>query len=100
MMEDGQRRARANHKRGLRGQRLDRLEVRGLDADKSLLRTIAKRLAQADAAAADLRTQIEASVNPPASDRGGILEALRRSPLVGADLDFERKMTRSPASVR
>jgi hypothetical protein len=90
-MADAQRRAVANHRRRLRARGLDRFEVRGLGADRELLRAVAKRLAQADAAAGELRARIEASIGPPVAERGGILEALRRSPLVGAELDLERE---------
>ncbi len=92
-MADAQRRAVENHRRRLREQGLGRFEVRGLDSDKGLIRAIAKRLAHGDAVSAHLRSQIEATVGPPPDARGGILNALRRSPVVGADLDFTRETT-------
>jgi hypothetical protein len=92
-MADAQRRAVENHRRRLRERGLGRFEVRGLETDKALLRALAKRLAQADAASGELRAAIEAGVNPRPQKRGGILRALRRSPLVGADLDLRREVT-------
>jgi|SRR5665213_3496301 len=89
-MADAQRRAVESHRRRMRAQGLDRFEVRGLEADKGLLRSVAKRLAQGDAAAGELRAQIAASIRPAAEQRGGILSALRRSPMVGADLELHR----------
>ncbi|HEX4197182.1 MAG TPA: hypothetical protein VHZ26_07040 [Caulobacteraceae bacterium] len=90
-MADAQRRAVENHRRRLRARGLDRFEVRGLEADKGLLRAVAKQLAQGDAASSELRATIEARVKPSKPERGGILQALRRSPLVGADIDFKRE---------
>jgi hypothetical protein len=74
----------------MRERGLDRFEVRGLEADKALLRAAAKRLAQGDARSRELRARIEAGLEAQADRRGGILAALRRSPLVGADLVLER----------
>lgn len=88
-MADAQRRAVENNRRRLREQGLDRFEVRGLDSDKALLRAVAKRLARNDEAGARLRADIEARVSPSPDQRGGILRALRQSPLVGADLDLD-----------
>ena len=34
---------------------------------------------------------LQADIGPQSEERGGTLKALRRSPLVGADLDLERK---------
>ena len=90
-MADAQRRAVENHRRRLRERGLGRFEVRGLETDKDLLRAIARRLADGDAASGDLRAAIEARVSDKAEQRGGILRALRRSPLVDADLDLERE---------
>jgi len=92
-MSEAQRRAVESHRRHLRQQGLDRFEVRGLESDKGLLRAVARRLASGDAASVDLRTRIEATVGPTPNARGGIMSALRRSPLVGADLNLTRGTT-------
>jgi hypothetical protein len=90
-MADTQRGAAENHRRRLRAQGMDRFEVRGLTVDRGLLRALAMRLAQGDAGAKELRAWLEASVGAPVQERGGILAALRRSPLVGANLDAQRQ---------
>ena len=90
-MAESQRRAVENHRLRLKAKGLGRFEVRGLDVDKALLRAVAKQLAQGGTAASTLRATIKESVNPPAVGRGGILQALRRSPLVGADIHTERE---------
>jgi hypothetical protein len=66
-----------------------RFEVLGVDADRDLIRTFARRLAENDAEAARLRAEVRRSVGEPMRT-GGVLAALRRSPLVGADLDLAR----------
>ncbi|MFI4976366.1 MAG: hypothetical protein ACHP84_17670 [Caulobacterales bacterium] len=76
----------------MRERGLDRYEVRGLEADKPLIRRLARRLAKADAAAALLRAELSRAVGEGARSTGGILRALRASPAVGADLDLTREV--------
>lgn len=92
MVQASQKRAVANHRRRLAERGITRYEVRGLAKDKDLVRKLAKRLAADDANAARLRTEMLNQVADEPSRRGGIWAALRRSPLVGADLDLERKV--------
>jgi hypothetical protein len=66
-----------------------RFEVLGLEADRVLIRSLAKRLAQDDPEANRIRSEIIRSVSDMPK-KGGILAALRRSPLVGSDLKMER----------
>lgn len=90
-----QRDAIANHRRRLAERGLGRFEVRGLPADKALLRELARQLASGDDLAAALRTELErrvAGADAEAPRVGGILAALRRSPMVGADLHFPREV--------
>ncbi|HXQ67934.1 MAG TPA: hypothetical protein VN980_15275 [Alphaproteobacteria bacterium] len=91
MTKASQRRAVAAHRRRLAERGLSRYEVRGLEADKELIRSLARRLGAGDAKAARLRTELaeKAAAEPPR--RGGILAALRRSPLVGAELGLARE---------
>jgi hypothetical protein len=92
MTKLSQKRAVANDRRRLRERGMSRYEVRGLAADKELVRTVARRLAEGGAEAVRLRSELQQQVcdKPPA--RGGILAALRRSPLVGAGIRFKRKI--------
>lgn len=62
-----------------------RFEVLGRQADRDLIRSLARRLAENDAAAQRLRTTVSQEIAGEPPRKGGILEALRRSPLVGAD---------------
>lgn len=94
MPSNSQRRAIEAHRRRLAERGLDRFEVRGLEADKELIRSIARRLAANDDAAGLLRADLARRIavgEPPRV--GGVLAALRRSPLVGADLDITREET-------
>jgi len=67
-----------------------RFAVLGLDADRALIRSLAKRLAEDDADAARIRATVRQMIAGDPPRKGGILAALRRSPLVGAELDFAR----------
>lgn len=62
----------------------------GRDADRDLIRSIARRLAEDSPEASRLRAVVKQSVAGEPPRKGGILAALRRSPLVGADLDLSR----------
>lgn len=94
MSSSSQRRAIEAHRRRLAERGLGRFEVRGLEADKDLIRGLARRLAADGPDAAALRADLERRLSggePPCV--GGVLAALRRSPLVGADLDLSREET-------
>ncbi len=94
MASNSQRRALDAHRRRLAERGLGRFEVRGLDADKELIRGLARRLAANDAAAGALRADLVRRISDGAPPRvGGILAALRRSPLVGANIDLSREET-------
>ena len=82
---------RIARRRGRFGDRkLVRYEVRGRWKDKALIRKAAIILARGGADAAYLRREIEYAIDPDPQG-GGIWRALRRSPLVGLDLNLERE---------
>lgn len=94
MPSSSQRRAIEAHRRRLAERGLRCFEVRGLEADKELIRGIARRLAANDGEAGALRADLARRMGGAEPPRvGGILAALRRSPLVGAELDFFREET-------
>ena len=70
-----------------------RFEVLGLDADRELIRSLARRLAGDDPDGVRIRATLRLAISGEQSKKGGILNALRRSPLVGADLDLNRPLT-------
>ena len=91
MTTDAQRKAVDSFRRRSRKAGLVRFEVSAPDRDKALVREVAKQLAQrgplAEGVRAKLRKIVASSEPRPT---GGIWRALRRSPLVGADLDTPR----------
>jgi hypothetical protein len=95
-MGTSQKRAIQNYRSRLGERGLARFEVLGREADRDLIRSLARRLAEEGPEAAKLRTAVAESLGREPPRTGGILEALRRSPLVGADLD----LTRSPEEGR
>jgi len=62
-----------------------RFEVLGRESDRELIRSLARRLAEDDAKAQRLRATVSQGIVGEPPRKGRILEALRRSPLVGAD---------------
>jgi hypothetical protein len=67
--------------------RMARFEVRGLDADRELIRSLAKQLAEGGPDAARIRASVRQALmsKPPKK-----VAALRNSPLIGADLNLSR----------
>ena len=84
-----QKRAIRNYRSRLQQRGMARFEVLGLDRDRDLIRALAKRLAEDGEKANAIRTQVADSVSG-VGKKGGIFAALRRSPLVGANLKVER----------
>ena len=93
MGSTSQKRALENYRARLREQGLSRFEVLALDGDRELIRSLAKRLAQDDAQAAQLRTTLANTINGEPTKPGGILARLRRSPMVGANIEVTREQT-------
>lgn len=85
-----QKRALTRYRKRLSQQGLARFEVLGRVRDRELIRLIAKRLAGDDPDSARIRSAIRETVSGERSPTGCILAALRRSPLVGADLQLQR----------
>ncbi|HXR34608.1 MAG TPA: hypothetical protein VN754_01590 [Candidatus Binataceae bacterium] len=85
-----QKRALRNYRRRLNERGMARFEVLGLNTDRELIRSLAKCLAENDLEAARIRTTISRTISAEPRRKGGILKALRRSPLVGAGLDLKR----------
>jgi hypothetical protein len=95
-MRHSQKAAVQRYRSRLSERGLSRFEVLARDCDQALIRSLARRLAEDTAAAAKLRAMVGKVATGKSAKPGGILAALRRSPLVGADLH----VTRSRASGR
>lgn len=90
MSDTSQKRAIRTYRDRLTQRGMSRFEVLGLDADRDLIRALARRLAENGSDAARIRAAVGRSMAGEPPRKGGILDALRRSPLVGADLDLAR----------
>ena len=86
MSTSSQQRAIKKYRDRLAERGLTRFEVLGLGADRDLIRSLAKRLADDGPEATRLRATVRQFIAGEPPTKGRILEALRRSPLVGADL--------------
>ncbi len=89
-MSSSQKRAIRNYRTRLSQRGLARFEVLGRDADRDLIRSLARRLAEDGPEAWRLRAALSQTISGEPARKGGILAALRRSPLVGADLALAR----------
>lgn len=89
MSNAAQKRAIKNYRRRLEKRGVARFEVLGLNADRELIRSLARKLAQDDPESRRIRSAVTRAVSDSAP-KGGILAALRRSPLVGSDLKIKR----------
>jgi hypothetical protein len=90
MSDTAQKKALRNYRSRLARRGMARFEVLGLDSDRELIRSLARRLAEDDPEAARLRVAVGRKMAGEPPKKGGILAALRRSPLVGADLNLAR----------
>lgn len=86
MGSKSQKRAIRNYRSRLQKRGMARFEVLGLDGDRDLIRSLARRLAEDGPEASQLRAAVSRTVSGEPPRKGGILAALRRSPLVGADV--------------
>lgn len=93
MSGTSQKRALKSYRERLSQKGLARYEVLGLDGDRDLIRALARRLAEDGADSGRIRAAVNRTISGEPPAKGGILAALRRSPLVGADLDVERPVT-------
>jgi hypothetical protein len=90
MSPSSQQRAITNFRNRLAEKGLVRFEVTGRDADRDLVRTVARRLAEGSPESEHLRAAITQKVSAEPRNKGGILKALLASPLIGAELDLTR----------
>jgi len=89
-MGDPQKRALQKYRSRLAARGLARFEVLGRADDRALLRSLARRLAEGGAEAARIQAEVSRAIAKEPPKTGGIVAALRRSPLVGVELDLRR----------
>jgi hypothetical protein len=90
MNDSAQKRALRNYRTRLLKRGMARFEILCLKTDRDLIRSLAKRLAEDDPDAERIRAMVSRTTGGEPPRKGGILAALRGSPLVGADLDLTR----------
>ena len=90
MSNPSQKRAIKNYRKRLTESGMARFEVLGLDADRELIRALAKRLADNSRDSGRIRAAVRRTISGERPNKGGVLSALRRSPLVGAELNLKR----------
>jgi hypothetical protein len=90
MAESPQRRAVKNYRERLRARGMTRFEVLGRTVDRDLIRSIARRLAEGGAESEPLLAALGRDLSGQEVRKGGVLAALRSSPLVGTELRLER----------
>lgn len=90
MASGAQKRAITNYRSRLTGRGVVRFELQAFEADRDLIRALARKLVEAGPDAGQIRQAVQQVVAGEPGKRGGVLAALRRSPLVGADLDLAR----------
>ena len=93
MSDTSQKRAVRNYRQRLNHRGMARFEVLGLKTDRHLIRSLAKRLADPGPDSPRIRDAVRRSISGKTLKKGGILTALLRSPLVGANLHFTRSVT-------
>ena len=93
MTDTAQRRALRNYRSRLNKRGIARFEVQGLETDRELIRTLARRLAEGGPESIPMRATVNQLVAADAPSKGKILAALRRSPLADGDLQISRERT-------
>ena len=87
--ESSQRRALKSYRQRLSQQGMARFEVLARRTDRELIRSLARVLSEGGPKASRIRENLKRLAGG-ASSKGGVLAALRRSPLVGAELELTR----------
>jgi len=90
MSNSSQKKANQSYRNRLTQRGIARFEVQALETDRELIRGLARRLADDGPEAKRARVVVEQIVTGERPTPGGILKVLRRSPLVGVDLDLTR----------
>ncbi|GJE16552.1 hypothetical protein [Methylobacterium marchantiae] len=90
MDNTSQKRALSAYRLRLTQRGIARFEVVARETDRPLIRSIASRLTEDGPDAARIRTALTDALQGSPEKTGGILAALRRSPLVGSDLELNR----------
>jgi hypothetical protein len=90
MSNPSQKRALKRYRTRLQKRGVARFEVLGLEMDRELIRSLAKRLAQNDAQAGRIRSEVKRTLSNEPSKKGGLLAVLQLPALEGLELEINR----------
>jgi hypothetical protein len=90
MSNRAQKRAIENYRSRLAERGIVRFELQALRSDRDLIRTLARKLADEGPEAGKIRRTVRQAIDGEPPRKGGILEALLASPLIGSELDLTR----------
>lgn len=90
MRSSAQERANENYRSRLAARGIVRFEVQAHKSDRDLIRMLTRRLVEDGPDTAALRRAVQNALAGNPQKTGGVLAALRRSPLVGAELNLDR----------
>ena len=90
MSNSVQKRASRNYRSRLSRRGIARFEVMASDSDRELIRALARTLAKGGPDAGQARMAISQALSRRQTGTGGILAALCRSAMIGADVDLGR----------
>jgi hypothetical protein len=85
-----QKRATERYRVRLAGRGIARFEVQAPKTDRELIRSLTRKLSDGGPEAGRLRRTVQQAIAGEPRKTGGILAALRRSPLVGTEFDLTR----------
>jgi predicted ATPase with chaperone activity len=88
---EAQRFANRNYRERLSQRGIKRIGIMVLESDCELLRTVARKLREDETETNSVRPAIASAVGEQRQQQYSILDALRASPLVGAELAIDRK---------
>jgi hypothetical protein len=86
-----QNRAVSNYRKRLSKRGMVRFEVLGLESDRDLIRSLARRLAEESPASGRIRASISGQVGLESRKKGGILAMLRSAPVAASGLNLSRR---------
>ena len=90
MSKASQKRAVRSYRKRLSVRGMSRFEVVAKKEDRDLIRSVAQRLSESTNDRVSIRAALQDVLSGNSQPKGGILRALRASPLVGEDLGIER----------
>ena len=91
MRDTPQKRAIRNYRSRLQERGIARFDVLGLDTDRELIRSLAKRLTLNDPDANRIRSEVNRTISEGSQQKkGGLLAVLRLPAIEGLELEIDR----------